>query len=402
MTRCNSFLSVISLVSCFFSGFSRAQTWEAVTLTFEPSIPLIEHRDGRQLLNFDLAVANRGVHRLRLTEIEISVFDSAGKLVIRKAVNSNGLAPGIDAVATPRLRPGETVNIFNPFYSLAEEVPVGRLEYALRYQREDNARQLGRNEHRLPMDYDLEVRAQVVPRGYQTKTSLILPLAGRAFIWDGHDFYSHHRRIPLDAAKVRQLGILANSNRYGADLGLMDEQGRLWHDDPYDKQNWYTYGAVIHAPGSGKVVATANNIPDNEFDGKRIKYPKIPSGADPELGNYVLIDHGNGEFSVFPHMIPGSVVVKTGDHVEQGDSVGRVGFSGDALFPHVHYALLAGAEISRSEGVPAYFTRFRRLLGGKAIDVKLGSLDSGDIVESTVQYPQEAGQPTIPRRPPPD
>lgn len=151
MTRCNSFLSVISLVSCFFSGSSRAQTWEAVTLTFEPSIPLIEHRDGRQLLNFDLAVANRGVHRLRLTEIEISVFDSAGKLVIRKAVNSNGLAPGIDAVANPRLRPGETVNIFNPFYSLAEEVPVGRLEYVLRYQREDNARQLGRNEHRLPI-----------------------------------------------------------------------------------------------------------------------------------------------------------------------------------------------------------------------------------------------------------
>ncbi|MEA3108341.1 MAG: hypothetical protein QOI88_2946, partial [Gammaproteobacteria bacterium] len=93
-------------------------------------------------------------------------------------------------------------------------------------------------------------------------------------------------------------------------------------------------------------------------------------------------------------------VVKTGDLVKQGDSVGRVGFSGDALFPHVHYALLAGAEISRSEGIPAYFTRFRRLLGGKAIDVKLGSLDSGDIVESTVQYPQEAGQPTIPRRPP--
>jgi hypothetical protein len=30
-------------------------------------------------------------------------------------------------------------------------VPVGRLEYVLRYQREDNARQLGRNEHRLPI-----------------------------------------------------------------------------------------------------------------------------------------------------------------------------------------------------------------------------------------------------------
>jgi murein DD-endopeptidase MepM/ murein hydrolase activator NlpD len=126
---------------------------------------------------------------------------------------------------------------------------------------------------------------------------------------------------------------------------------------------------VIRAPGSGKVVAATNNIPDNEFDGKRINSPKIPSNTDPNLGNYVLIDHGNGEFSVFPHMMPGSVAVNAGDLVHQGDKIGRVGFSGDSLFPHVHYSLLTGQEISRSEGIPAYFTRFRRLLGSKTIDV---------------------------------
>jgi hypothetical protein len=83
------------------------------------------------LLNFDLVVTNSGSHGLRLAEIECSVFDSAGKLVMRKALNSNGLAPGIEAVANQQLNPGETAGIFNPFYSLAEEVPVGRMEYAL-------------------------------------------------------------------------------------------------------------------------------------------------------------------------------------------------------------------------------------------------------------------------------
>jgi murein DD-endopeptidase MepM/ murein hydrolase activator NlpD len=170
----------------------------------------------------------------------------------------------------------------------------------------------------------------------------------------------------------------------------MDERGRLYHGDPADKQNWYTYGAVIYAPGSGRVVAAANDVPDNEFDGPRINSPQIPSNADPNLGNYVLIDHGNGEFSVFPHMMPGSVAVKTGDLVRQGDSIGRVGFSGDALFPHVHYSLLTGQEIYRSEGIPAYFTRFRRLLGSRTIDVNSGTLDSGDIVESTARYVQGA------------
>jgi murein DD-endopeptidase MepM/ murein hydrolase activator NlpD len=378
-------LSALWLACCSLVEIAHAQTTQDVTVTFEPSIPLIEHRDGRQLLNFDLVVVNRGGHRLRLTEIEVSVFDSAGNLVMRKAVNSNGLAPGIEAVARPQLDAGEIADIFNPFYSLAEELPVGRMEYALRYQREDTGQQHDRNEHRLPMDYDMEARAEVAPVAYRTKTSLILPLTGRVFIWDGHDFYSHHRRVPLDTARVRQMGLQANSNRYGADLVIMDEQGRLYHGTPYDKRNWYTYGAVVYAPGNGKVVAAANDVPDNKFDGTRIVPPAISSKADPILGNYVLIDHGNGEFSVFPHMMPGSVAVKAGDSVHQGDRIGRVGFSGDSLFPHVHYSLLAGKP-SQSEGIPAYFTRFRRLLGSKTTNVGSGTLDSGDIVESTAHY----------------
>jgi len=34
-----------------------------------------------------------------------------------------------------------------------------------------------------------------------------------------------------------------------------------------------------------------------------------------------------------------------------------------ARFPHVHYCLLTGPDIYRSEGLPAYFRQFRRLLG---------------------------------------
>ncbi len=182
------------------------------------------------------------------------------------------------------------------------------------------------------------------------------------------------------------MGIHANSNRYGADLVILDEQGRLYHDDPYSKKNWYTYGAPIYAPGDGKVLATADNIPDIEFVGKQINTPELPAGADPELGNYVLIDHHNREFSVFPHMMPGSVLVKAGDAVHQGEMIGRVGFSGDAIFPHVHYSLLSGPDIYRFEGLPAYFTRFR--LRGRLVDVQRGTIDSGDILESSAKYLQ--------------
>ena len=63
-----------------------------------------------------------------------------------------------------------------------------------------------------------------------------------------------------------------------------------------------------------------------------------------ELGNFVLIDHGNGEFSIFPHIRLGSLRVKVDDHIRQGQILGEVGFSGDAIFPHVHCALLWGPD----------------------------------------------------------
>ena len=85
-------------------------------------------------------------------------------------------------------------------------------------------------------------------------------------------------------------------------------------------------------------------------------------------------------------MMPGSVSVKAGQRVRPGAMIGRVGFSGDAIFPHVHYSLLTGPDIYQSEALPAYFTHFRRVLGSKSVQVQEGTVDSGDIVESTAEY----------------
>ena len=381
--------NLLAVIFCpvLLIALAAAQTRDAeVTVSVLPAAPLIEHRDDQQLLNFDLTVSNHGKSTWRLTEIELSVFDPAGLLVVRRTVNADGLAPGIEIVAPQLLAPGAVIDVFNPLYSFPEEVPLQRMHYVFRYVREDNEQEAAENRHRLPIDHDLQVEADVNPRDYATKTNLILPLAGKVFVWEGHDFYAHHRRVPLHAANVQKLGIQANANRYGSDLVIVDEHGRMYHDDPYDKRHYYSYGAPIYAPGAGKIVSMANNVPDNEFQDKHITSPELPAGADPNLGNYVLIDHGKGEFSIFPHMMPGSVKVKAGQNVRQGEIIGRVGFSGDAIFPHVHYSLLAGPDIYHDEAVPAYFTRFRRLLGSKSVDVQKGTIDSGDIVESTAKY----------------
>jgi murein DD-endopeptidase MepM/ murein hydrolase activator NlpD len=378
---------MVAVIGLGFACSAETGPDSALAIVVMPQPPLIEVRDGQQLLNFDFVVRNAGKSTLRLTEIEVSAYDSEKQLVLRKTVNSNGLSPSVDIVAKPTLGSGEIVDVFNPFYSFAETMPLERLEYAFRYVREDDAHEREANRHRLPMDFDVEVHTTVIPQPYSTKTDLILPLTGRLFVWEGHDFYAHHRRVPLNAPKVLGMGLSANSNRYAFDFEVVDAQGRMYHDDPYKKENYYCYGAFVYAPGAGKVIAAANDIPDNRYEGKKIISPDLPATADPKgLGNYVLIDHGDGEYSVLNHLMPGSVVVKPGDPVHQGQMVGKIGFTGDTIFPHLHYSLISGPEVFKVEGLPAYFNHYRRFTGEKSLEMKRGSVDSGDILQSTAEY----------------
>ena len=109
-----------------------------------------------------------------------------------------------------------------------------------------------------------------------------------------------------------------------------------------------------------------------------------PPGNDiykASYGNFVVIDHGHGEFSFFAHMKTGSVRVKAGDHVVAGQQLGELGFAGDAFAPHLHYMLIDNADVLKAEGLPSYFRKFRRILGSSIEDISQGQIDSGDIIE---------------------
>ena len=231
------------------------------------------------------------------------------------------------------LAPGENLDVFNPFSQFESFVPLKELKYSFCLLREGNAHERERNTQRLPDDCDFRQEVTISPRAYEDKTPLVLPLRGKIFVWEGHDFYSHHLRVPLGNREVRLRGIAANSNDFASDLIYVDEQGRAYHDDPRKLENWYSYAKPVYAPGAGVVLATANDVPDNWFaDAKatKIGHPKLPAGKDPkDIGNFVLIDHQNGEYSLLVHMKPRSVVVKPGDRVQPGQPVGRIGFAGD-------------------------------------------------------------------------
>jgi Peptidase family M23 len=76
------------------------------------------------------------------------------------------------------------------------------------------------------------------------------------------------------------------------------------------------------------------------------------------FGNYITIDHGNGEFSHYAHLATGTFVVKNGERVEQGQALATAGNSGYTLGEgggyHVHVSVTRALPIS-SSSVPFQF-----------------------------------------------
>ena len=189
---------------------------------------------------------------------------------------------------------------------------------------------------------------------YSQRTSLIFPFRGKGI--------------------VEQAGVLAGGHRnrsglYAVDvLGLTDNYSPVLSGDDTnnDPRNYAGWGREIIAPAAGTVVVVRNDHvgqPLTDTADPRYFLPQYPNGGDP--GNFVVIDHGSGEFSMIAHMQEGSVRVKVGDHVDQGQSIGLLGNSGDTTGPHVHYQLQNGPDWEHADALPFHFTNVSNLrLGG--------------------------------------
>ncbi len=94
------------------------------------------------------------------------------------------------------------------------------------------------------------------------------------------------------------------------------------------------YGETVRASAAGVVVA-------NSYDGG--------------YGIKIVIDHGNGYHTWYAHL--SRVLVADGTHVYKGEPIGRVGATGFATGPHLHYQIMYnGSPVNPTpflSGVPA-------------------------------------------------
>ena len=93
---------------------------------------------------------------------------------------------------------------------------------------------------------------------------------------------------------------------------------------PTEGASTYHKGIDIAASSGSKVVAAA---------GGEVVIATYSASA----GNYVMINHGSGVYTVYMHMA--SLGVSEGQEVKQGESIGSVGSTGYSTGPHLHFGI---------------------------------------------------------------
>ena len=365
----NEFLLARALL-CFLMALPETSTAvkPGVTVKVVPN-PVYSDRVGSLLrVDCDFELTNSSDKVYEIDDVRAKAFAADGTLLVWNKVDSNGTRPSIEVVGRRRIEPKGQLTVFNPFV-FDTAAPVHHLAYEFRLSG--------------PAHEDLRISAEVRPVPFRQKTRLIVPVPGvRMWVYDGPGFLSHHRRVDLSDPFNRDvLGIRGNAERYALDLVVIDKEGTAFHGDLKEQKNWAGFGARIIAPAAGTVVEAEGSLPDD------IPFDEAAAKARPVLmvGNHVVIDHGNGEFSLLAHFRRGSLRVEKGRRVAAGEVLGEMGHAGmGSGLIHLHYELRDRPGLFDAEGLPASFDGFRRAGSAKP---EHGEIQAGWVIET--EMPQQ-------------
>jgi hypothetical protein len=196
---------------------------------------------------------------------------------------------------------------------------------------------------------------------YQDSTKLRLPFNGSWLVLQGG-------RTVYDNAYAA-----SDDNRYTVSFMALKD-GLAYDNNGRKNSDYYCWGQPVLSPAAGVVIQAAGNSSDH------------PPGRVPEIqsrGNYVVIAHGNNEFSMIPYLKAGSLKVRSGQRVKQGEVIGECGDSGSSFAPHVEYNLQNTRGFPLPKTMPAQFVDYTA--DGKAVPV--GEPLRGQVVESQPKAP---------------
>ncbi|MEK6337318.1 MAG: M23 family metallopeptidase [Acidobacteriota bacterium] len=322
-----------------------AQGISAVPVDVEiPAAPTPVRANGKIHLLYELHLTNLRARSLELTRLEVLKYE----------VNALPVASYKDAELISRLaRPGaasdlpdkrvigggmRAVVFLQITFNTNADVPVA-LRHRLSFKADD------------PKGEERSVdTARVV---VQRNPALVIgpPVHGEGWLAsNGMSNTSSHRRTLLvvnGKARIAQ--------RFATDWTRIGADGLAFRGDPSKNSNWSAYGTEVLAVANATVADVNDGIPENDptADNKA-----VPITLDNAAGNYVILDLGNGYFTLYAHLQPGRIRVKIGDRVKRGQVLALLGNSGNSDAPHLHFHITDGNSPLGAEGVPYVIESF--------------------------------------------
>lgn len=188
------------------------------------------------------------------------------------------------------------------------------------------------------------------------KNKYIFPLRGVWYVGYGASFHTGHR--------------WAVPEEFALDIAKVGESGLSHKGDGTRFDDYYAYGADVLAAADGRVISAANDQPEDPSAMQRPhetqeayfarlqkeQGERLAKGLTAITGNYVMIDHGKNEYSLYAHLQPGSVRVHVGDQVKAGDVIGKLGSSGNSTEPHLHFHVCDKPNPLMCAGIPVNFS----------------------------------------------
>eukprot|EP01037_Dinobryon_pediforme_P017767 gene17767-17984_t len=209
--------------------------------------------------------------------------------------------------------------------------------------------------HRVVTDKD-SLDGAIVSTAHVRLQSLVPPLHGANWIaadGPGNDAENHHRR-----GVVVLGGHAVDSRRYAIDWKKVKDSVSF-SGNPRNVHSYFCYAENVFAVADGRVIRAKDGLPDNVPGHGEAFHPAVPLNFETIAGNSITIDLGNGHYAYYMHLQPGSLLVKAGDRVHRGQLLARIGASGDAREPHLHFEITTSPELLFGEGIPYSITRYR-------------------------------------------
>jgi hypothetical protein len=190
------------------------------------------------------------------------------------------------------------------------------------------------SEHTAPIETPAAPAQPVViaPPADKQKTELSLPFKGTWVV------------LPLKSPDAHN--VLAQP--FAFDFAAVDESGQQYKRNGTSNEDYTGFGKEVMAPADGVVLEVIDGIRDN-----------VPGIANPYalIGNAIVLQHGQNEYSVLAYLKQNSIRVRVGDRILKGQAIAQCGNSGGSLQPGIHIHLQDSPIVSVASGVKFYFEK---------------------------------------------